>query len=334
MTQNYQLVSLQLGTMFDKPVHTISLPAVVDRGTQDWLALIDGAERAPHRLARIVRPVSLLGLRVDRPGEPLTVTLEFLNDELSSYMWHLHDIGENARMRRRDKDTEPDLPDISARHRMLAISAQGATVASVVLGLRPHDGAETREKVTFQIPGDIIGPDGLVMIGIDSAGVDGEWGEPGHMVGGSVGLALISVTLEPSGSAAVPASVATGRRSDQGGVVIGETGFFAVNPGSADAAYEVELKVRGLGGDRLHGRRARAKHPARAAKEYLQDRRVDLIGGIRAEVRDLNGTPVEGCEVRNDRVHVPAGVGPVLVRPEKRNAAGEPMLVDWTVRVV
>lgn len=334
MSKVFQLPSLHVATDFDKVTVSHELPITLDQSIPGAVALIDGAVRAPHRLARVVRPSGLLGLSVVPTSEVLTVQVDLRVDELSTRMWHDHLIGTRAKMKRNDdKDAEVELPDVSGRHRSLRITAQGRVVAGAVLGHRPLDGEATTERVVFQVKPDQIGDDGLLMIGLESTRADEHaWSRSAAMQDGAVGVAIARVHLR-LGAEPVKPRVAVGRRDDQGALVLGQSGVFVVNPGEPDRPTRVEVAVRGVGGDRLRGRRARVKHPGRAARELVQDRTVDRTHGIAMSVLDLDGAEVPGARVDGSVLDLPAGTGPVLVRLEKSTPAGAPSLVDWAVTV-
>lgn len=333
-TKVFELPSLHVATDFDKQSVSHELPISLDQSVPQAVALIDGAVRAPHRLARVVRPSGLLGLSIVPTTEELTVQVDLRVDALSTRMWHDHLIGTRAKMKRNDdKDAEVELPDVSGRHRSLRITAQGRVVAGAVLGHRPLDGEASSDRVVFQVTPDQIGEDGLLMIGLESTPADERaWSIGAAMEDGAVGVAIARVHLR-LGAEPVKPRIAVGRRDDAGALVLGESGVFVVNPGSPDRDSRVEVAVRGVGGDRLRGRRARVKHPGRAVRELAQDRTVDRTHGIAMSVLTLDGAEVPGARVDGPVLELPAGVGPVLVRLQKSTPGGAPSLVDWAVTV-
>lgn len=337
MTQQpkvFELPSLNVATDFDKESVSHELPITLDQGVPQAVALIDGAVRAPHRLARVVRPSGLLGLSLVPTTEVLTVQVDLRVDALSTRMWHDHLLGTRAKMKRNDdKDAEVEVPDVSGGHRTLRVTAQGRTVAGAVLGHRPLDGEATSSRVLFRVTPDQIGEDGLLMIGLESSRADeSAWQTGAAMEDGAVGVAIARVHLR-LGAEPIQPRIAVGRRDDQGALVLGESGVFVVNPGEPDQGSRVEVAVRGIGGDRLRGRRARVKHPGRAVRELAQDRTVDRTHGIAMAVRTLDGDEVPGAKVDGAVLDLPAGTGPVLVRLQKSTPAGAPSLVDWAVTV-
>lgn len=333
MSTPFELPSLHLGTAFDRPAKRHELPVYLDQDVPGAVALIDGAVRAPHRLARVVRPSGMLGLSLVRPAGPITVHLDIRIDGLSNEMWHDNMLGSRAKMdRSADKDREVPLPDVSGRHRLLRFTAQGRTVAGAALGLRRYDGEATVEQVSFQVTPDQLGDDGLLMIGMESSRADEQvWPTGAAMQDGVVGIAVARAHLR-LGSETIDPRVAVGRHDDQGALVLGQSGILVVNPGLPDTGTELEVGVRSVGGDRLRGRRARVKHPGRAVREFAEDRVVDKTHGIGIAVRTLDGADVPGAEVDGNRLRLPAGTGPVMVRLTKRTPSGEPSLVDWSVR--
>lgn len=333
-TKVFELPSLHVATDFDKATVSHELPISLDQNVPGAVALIDGAVRAPHRLARVVRPSGLLGLSVVPTTEVLTVQVDLRVDELSTRMWHDHLIGTRAKMKRNDdKDAEVELPDVSGRHRSLRITAQGRVVAGAVLGHRALDGEATSDRVVFQVTPDQLGDDGLLMIGVESTRADDRaWSTGAAMEDGAVGVAIARVHLR-LGAEPVKPRIAVGRHDDQGALVLGQSGVLVVNPGEPDRGTRVEVAVRGVGGDRLRGRRARVKHPGRAVRELAQDRTVDRTRGIAMTPLTLDGAEVPGAKVDGPVLELPAGTGPVLVRLQKSTPSGAPSLVDWAVTV-
>ena len=63
----FRLPSLHLGTDVRRPDRRrSSCPGTLGRGSDSALCILDGANRAPHRLSRMVRPVGLLGIKLGR----------------------------------------------------------------------------------------------------------------------------------------------------------------------------------------------------------------------------------------------------------------------------
>ncbi|MCW2754398.1 MAG: hypothetical protein JWQ32_1809 [Marmoricola sp.] len=316
MRPNYDLVSLRLDTMFDDPAPVVELPAVIERANRDLLALMDGAENAPKRLLRILRPTALIGFHVDRPGEGVTVRLGLVVDERATQMWHRHISGLWPSLRQEVDESKLQTPDVSGRHRTLTISAQGVPMAVMVLGVR-RDLAATQDEVTFQVPAELLSAGDLVLIGIDSSPVGGDWGLASRMVDGAVGVAVTSVTVEPGLDDSFRAHVASGRHDARGARAMAETGYFVVNPGSGDSAVTVEVTEAARG-----GRRA-----------ALLRRLLPTKGDIDLEVRDLAGQAVPGVRIAPGRADLPALKGPVQVRPRRAGQAAAGARRDWAVRI-
>ena len=89
MTQQpkvFELPSLHVATDFDTASVSHELPISLDQNVPGAVALIDGAVRAPHRLARVVRPSGLLGLSIKPTSDVLTVQADLRVDRLSTLL--------------------------------------------------------------------------------------------------------------------------------------------------------------------------------------------------------------------------------------------------------
>lgn len=331
MSDVFRLPSLHLGTAFDQPAPRHALPVVLDQKLDGALALIDGAVRAPHRLARVVRPSGLLGIALVPPTGTVTVAMDLRVDELSDRMWHDHSLGATARLRRDEElDAEAEVPDLSGRYRIVRVTAQGRPVAAVALGFRPVDGEPVKQRVRFHVPAGMVGEDGLLILGLESVALEVA-GTQGAMSDGAVGVAVGRVRMEAADDPVSPV-VAVGRHEKGGAVVLGRPGVAVVNPGTGEGEVTVRVAVRGLSGDRLTGRRERLRRPVTALRQLAEERQLDRTSGIGVRVHDLDGSEVVGASVDGTRVRVPSAAGPFLVVAEKRAGDGTLESVDWSVR--
>lgn len=334
--QNFRLPTLRLGTDFDEPVTLVQLPAVLRRGQDPSMCILDGADRAPHRLSRMVRPVGLLGVKMADPTQSVRVRMVLLADERAAMMWDRERarlIGEDLEY---DEDGERIAPDLSAFHRLVEIGAQGRPRATALLSWRPADGQETRTVVEFEVAAEEIGDSGLVMFEFREPDAAPQWALEGHLAGGLTGVCVVRIELEQAGRP-VSGLVSTGRPDDEdgAGVVGRRPGFFVVNPRGDGGAQRIALEARAADDERLAGRRAKVKHPVRYAREWGADRRVRLGGTAVVDVVDLEGRPVEAAvQSHGDRhtVELPAGVGPVFVRPRLKRGADH-RAISWRARV-
>ncbi len=333
MNDNFRLPSLHLGTRFDEPIVPLAVPGVLDRGSASALCILDGANRAPHRLTRLVRPVGLLGIKLAQPGVGVRVTMRLLADDLSTLMWDRHmlrTLGEPV------PDDEEYVPsDVSTRHRLVEVTAQGRSRALAVLALRPSDDGTVRQQVSFVLGPEEIGESGLVMVGLENPGNAPEWSRRDELADSLVGACVARMFVDPLDEP-VPAHVSTGRPGHgDNHVSAARPGFFVLNPPSEADAVSVSLEVRNAGGERLRGRRAKVKHPARFVRESVADHRIATAAPAVVEVVDLDGKTVLATEVAEDSGRhefvVPAGAGPTFVRARKL-VGGQPREVDWHVR--
>lgn len=333
--QNFRLPSLQLGTAFDGPIIPLEVPGVLGRGTASALCILDGANRAPHRLSRMVRPVGLLGVKLAEPGAGVRVTLRLLADDVSTVMWDRH-----VRRLRGTPLTEGDVyvpSDLTEKHRMVELTAQGRSRALAMLALRRNDDGTVRQHVSFEIGADEIGESGLVMIGVENPAHAPVWSRHHEIEDSPVGVCVARMFVEPI-EKRVTAHVSTGRPTvDHVPISAANPGFFVLNPPADGGAARVTITSRGAGGERLLGRRAKVKHPLRYVRETVEDRRTGAAAPAELEVVDLSGATVLASQLQEQgdssyEFTVPAGAGPVFVRARKLLDGG-PRLVNWSVRV-
>lgn len=336
MTENFRLPTLRLGTEFDQPVIPLDLPATLERGSNRAMAILDGADRAPIRLSRMVRPVGLLGIKTSACSVPVRVRLSLLADELSSRMWD--------REQRRVTREEPKLDDAGQviisdhrhQHRLVQVSAQGRPRALALLTWRPADGEFTRTTVEFEISAEDLGGSGLIMIDFGMPATQPDWAREGQLAGGVTGICVESIQLEAAGRP-IPTHASTGRPKIAETQVIGRNpGYFVLNPGQG-GAVRVRATPHWADDERLPGRRAKVKHPVRFAREWSADRRVSGLGGATVSVVDSAGT-----EVLRESMHrqgsaysfeLPAFEQPCYVQLHKRVGGGSPRLINWYLEV-
>lgn len=332
MNDNYRLPSLHLGTAFDEPVVPLEVPGTMGHGSSKALYILDGANRAPRRLSRVVRPIGMLGVRLAEPRVGVRVTLRLLVDDRATMMWdrHMRQRGEP-----KPEDEEYVVSDLSSRHRLVEVSAQGRTRALAVFALRPGDDGVVRQHVTFELSPEEIGDSGLVMVGLEDPAIAPDWTRQNQLEAGMVGICVARMTVDLLDER-VRAQVSTGRPgAHRSAVAAANPGFFAVNPAHDDGPVVVELSVRDAEQDRLHGRRAKFKHPLRFAHQHLEDRRLHDSSAVAVEVVDLAGQSVLEAEVAladgRCAFELPAGTGPAFVRARKL-LGGAPVPSNWGVR--
>lgn len=335
MTENFSLPTLHLGTVFDEPIVPLEVPGVLSKGASSAMCILDGADRAPLRLVRLIRPVGLIGVKLNHPGGGVRVTVRLLADDLSTTIWDRHTLRQRGEPTPEDKEYIPS--DVSSRHRLVEITAQGRSRALAVLALRKRDDGVVRQKVSFEVGAKEIGDSGLLMIGFERPRRPPEWASQRELDDSLVGLCIARMGVDAAESE-LDAQVSTGRPG-AGASAIAATnpGFFVVNPRADGGAVELGLTLRGSGGERLSGRRAKAKHPLRAVLESVEDRRASVESApARVEVVDLDGATVLDATVESQagqhRLDLRPDIGPVFVRARKQ-VRGELRAVGWDVTV-
>jgi hypothetical protein len=334
VTTNFRLPSLQLGTAFDTPIVPLDVPGELSKGTDSALCIIDGANRAPRRLSRLVRPVGLLGVKLAEPRSAIRVTVRLLADDISTMMWDRHMFRLQGEPMPEEEEYVPS--DVSTRHRLVEVTAQGRSRGLAMLALRHGDDGVVRQHVSFELQADEIGDSGLVMVGLEHPRHAPGWSLDHVLEDSLVGVCVARMMMDPLDER-VKSHVLTGRPSvDHTPVVAANPGFFVVNPAADGGQVDLSIAVRGAGGERLQGRRAKVKHPVRYARELAQDRKAGSATPAAVEVVDLQGNTVLETTVpesggRHDFT-VPAGSGPVFVRARKV-LDDEPTNVNWGVRI-
>ncbi len=332
--ENFRLPSLHLGTDFDAPIVPLEVPGVLGKGSDSALSIVDGASRAPRRLSRLVRPVGLLGVKLAEPRTSVRITLRLLVDEISTAMWDRHMLrlqGEPI------PDEEEYVPsDVTDRHRLVEVTAQGRTRGLAMLALRRADeDGVVRQHLSFELAADEIGESGLVMVGLEHPRHAPAWSTERELEDSLVGLCVARMMVDPLEERVRPHAL-TGRPGvEHTPIAPANPGFFVVNPDAEGAPVRVRLTARGAGGERLEGRRAKVKHPLRAARELAEDRKVGVSAPVQVEAVDVQGRPVLETVVEesdgNYDVVLPGGSGPVFVRARKL-IDERPTDVNWGVR--
>ena len=295
--------------------------------------MLDGANRAPHRLSRLVRPVGLLGIKLAQPRMDVRITVRLLVDDISTLMWDRHSHKLSGEPMPRDEGYVPS--DETDRHRQVEVTAQGKPRGLALIALRPTDDKTVRQQLSFELSADEIGDSGLVMIGLEHPANAPAWARTNELQDSLVGMCVARVSFEPL-EKRVAAHVSTGRPSYDGAQISpANPGYFMLNPAADASPTEVSVTPRGAGGERLLGRRAKVKHPLRYARERAEDRRAEAPAPAVIEVVDLAGDQVLETTVDETggrhRFTVPGDVGPVFVRARKL-VGGEPRSVNWGVR--
>jgi hypothetical protein len=225
---------------------------------------------------------------------------------------------------------------MSTLHRLVEVTAQGRSRALAMLALRRRDDGVVRTHISFELSADEIGESGLVMVGLETPRHAPDWATEHELTDSLVGVCVARMSFDPLDER-VKAHASTGRPGvEHTPIVAANPGFFVVNPDADNSPAEIVLTVRGAGGERLLGRRAKVKHPVRYAREVVEDRRAETSAPATVEVVDLDGSTVLETEVQESggrhAFTIPAGAGPCFVRARKL-LGGEPTDVNWGVRV-
>jgi hypothetical protein len=334
VTTNFTLPSLQLGTAFDAPIVPLDVPGSLGKGTDSALCILDGANRAPHRLSRMVRPVGLLGVKLADPGIGVRITMRLLVDDISTTMWDRHMFRLEGEPMPEEEEYVPT--DVSTRHRVVEVTAQGRSRGLAMLALRRVDEGIVRQHLSFELPADEIGESGLVMVGLERPRFGPDWSREQELDDSLVGVCVARMSVDPLDER-VKAHVLTGRPGvEHTPIAAANPGFFVLNPAGDGGPIDLSIAVRGAGGERLRGRRAKVKHPVRYAREVAQDRKVVTSTPAEVEVVDLQGGAVLATTIPEEggrhSFRVPGGTGPVFVRARKI-IDDEPRSVNWGVRV-
>lgn len=328
---NYQLSSLHLSTTYDDPIEPLVVPGNATRGAEsNVLTVLDGANRAPNRLARLVRRVGLLGLRVANPARGVRVTVCLIADDMSLEMWgHSH----------LDEDGKPLLSHDHACHRLVEISAQGRTRAVAMIVRKPGE-EKSIVEVTFDVPGEEIGDSGRLMLGFEQPADCPPWAEAGLMPDGVVGLCVRNVKLALIPDKPSPWFVSGGRspRSEPG-VTLTRPGFFMVNPGGEPGPVELTLAPQEAPRRPApQGRRAKLKEPALRVRDAQKGARAAMLARreVEVEVVSFSGQPLLQERIRPEsaalRVRLPETAEPCYARARVVPRRGRsPKAIDWSV---
>jgi hypothetical protein len=329
---NYQLPTLRLGTEFDRPIVPITVPGQARTGSDSALCILDGANRAPRRLSRMVRHVGLLGIKVANPEGGVRVTMTLIADEHGSMMWRNVESG---------GDETVELPDEFQHHRMLEVTAQGRVRGAALFARHGTSEADSRYQLHFDVHAEEIGESGLLMFGLGEPTSLPEWAARDLLPNSPVGLCVGNVKLEELAPEPLPPSVSGGRPRVHGTAVAGKRpGFFVVNPGNADRPVTVTLRPLVPGQPRPPGRRALVKAPlvnarrlARRAAMQGVLRKPVLVEAVAADGSEVLRSTLERSGSSDYRFRLPAGSGPVYARATVSRDEGEPQPLDWLVSV-
>ncbi len=330
---NYQISTLRLGTQFDQEIVPLTVPGVAHRGNNSALCILDGANRAPRRLSRLVRKVGLLGIKVANPGDGVRVTLTLIADEFSTVMW-------NSVFRPAEEDTI--LEDEFRHHRLVEISAQGRTRGVLMLAHRRPDTHGARQQLQFDVAASEIGESGLLMFGLEEPSNLPSWASADLLEESLTGVCVANVKVDPLEAAPVGPTVSTGRpRRQHRAVAPGRPGFLVVNRGAARGPLTVSLLPREeLRKPRPRGRRALVKAPLLAVREWVRHashrdvlRQPVVVEAVGPDGKELVHRTVERSPGEPYRVEIPAGEGAVLLRAVVEGADRRRGAVDWVVDV-
>ena len=240
--------------------------------------------------------------------------MRLLVDDISTGLWDRHMLRQRGEPIPDEEEYVPT--DVTSRHRVVEVSAQGRSRALAMLALRRSDEGIVRQHLSFELPAEEIGDSGLVMIGLEHPAHAPEWTRQNELEDSLVGVCVARMVVEPLDKPVKP-HVLTGRPGvEHTPIAAANPGFFVLNPASDGGPVDVSLAVRGAGGERLQGRRAKVKHPLRYSRE--------LRRGSQGRVADPGGgggrRPPGGHRPRHHRrgveraprVHGPGGDRPGL----------------------
>lgn len=326
----FELASLQLSTRFDRPGGPVAIPGTVGRGDDPALVLLDGASRAPHRLARLRRQEALLAVQVEPTSHPLRVTVVLLLDEHATRSWR------QARDLPIGEDSGEEHPHEDDWHRLVRISVQGRPRAVALLDRRRADGGASLQRVVLRVDPDEVGPGGLLTLGFDAPEHLPPWARRRLLPDGLSGVCVARVKVDRAPNPVRP-GLSTGRAPDaeRRSLVPRRPGGFVVNPAGAGPDDPASEPVRVLLVPRSvvprpapQGRRARVLEPLARTQDRVRSRLA-----LRSEVVLTEVTRVETGRTRTVRSQVaPDGTavleldsheGPVLCRPSLGALVGE-----------
>lgn len=326
----FRLSSINVATPFDDPVHPLVVPSTAAVGDSPALCMLDGANRAPHRLARLVRRVAMLGLRLQNPETGVRVTIRFLVDENSTSMWrraHLDDEG------------EPVLEDEFGKHRLIEVSAQGRRRAAVLL-CRERGQEISRGQVTFDLAAEEIDGSGIVMFGFEPPHHAPDWVERDLLEDSAVGVCIRSVQVEALPAEPTIGALSAGSAHQRDELVGVRPGFLVVNPGSESGPVHLSIGPARRGPRQVHGRRARLVEPLHQVRDLgaRVSERHQSRGSVLADVVTMEGAAlpvvVESGEDGRHSLRLPAIDEPVFVRARLTNGSSRPpRAVEWRVRL-
>lgn len=331
---NFRLNTLRLGTDFDQPIEPLPVPGAAKKGQTSALWMLDGASRAPHRLARLVKPVGLLGVKVAETGQDLRVSVTLLVDETSTHMWNkVHT----------KRDEEPILTSEFHQHRLVEVSAQGRPRAVTLLALRGGDGKPgVRQQVHFDLPASEVGDSGLLMFSFEEPAGAPEWARAGLLEDGLVGMCVANVKVAPVPSDPVAPWASSGRpRRRKREFSPTRPGFFVVNAGDAQGAVAVTLIPRlNVPRPKPRGRREKVKAPLHAVADWARRSRARGLEGrpVQVEAVSVDGqslvsTVVQSSGAGDYAFTLPPGTRSAFVRARVLRDKKVPRPVDWAVEV-
>lgn len=338
----FELASLQLSTRFDRPGAALAVPGTVGRGDDPALVLLDGASRAPHRMARLRRQEALLGVQVEPTGAPLRVTVVLLLDEHATRSWR------QARDLPIGEGSGQEHPDEDGWHRVVRLSVQGRPRAVALLDLRPADAGASLQRLVVEVPPDEVGTGGLLTLGFDAPEHLPTWARRRLLPDGLSGVCVARVKVDPVQVPTRP-GLSTGRAPDPGrpdrpgpaplaarSLVPRRPGGFVVNPAtgvSGDTGphpdpVRVALVPRStVPRPAPEGRRARAREPLARAHDLARSRLSHRSAAVLTEVTrvDTGRTRTVRSPLLPDGTAVlelDPSEGPVLCRPSLGRAGG------------
>lgn len=236
-------VGAWFGTEVDEPAVVATLPAVLSRGDDPAVAVVDQVARAAEAVGRVTGDAGTLLLRVEPRGGPLRVRVELRLDDTATRWW-----ADRVRPPRGQAE----------RPRLVLLRSQGRTRAGVVLARRQGwlAGVDACGTVAFDLEAQEVA-DGLVVVELAAPRLPA-WASDRLSVDAPTGLRLDRIVVEEA-TGTPPVDAAPPR------------GALVVVPAGAQHAHLVRYSVPPAPPPpRAPGNRWTRQLPARAAFKVLR----------------------------------------------------------------
>jgi hypothetical protein len=171
-------------TDFDLPVTALELPGMVVSGRDPAVRIVDGFARGIGIVGRFTASTGMLAVKVEAHGAAVRVETLVRLDAKAIQWWG----------RKVPADVQPRIPEGA---RLLLLHSQGALRAAALLSRRKWTRGPARAWLSFDLAGDELPDDGLLVFNLEEPVLDLPSWADGFSRHASVGIAVMRMQITP-----------------------------------------------------------------------------------------------------------------------------------------